>query len=235
VVLRSKLELGLSTRETIARLRDAFAPFTGGADLPAYRLEAIVRTESTSAFNMGRLVEARDADIAEFMTGMQYSAILDSRTSAVCTHLDGKVFKMSDGDLDTLVGIEGIVRQRQEVATFLLEDFCHLTAALLGTAALGGRPRHPFGGLAIELFDGLKLTRCEEVIADVANGALHASLFISQVLAYIIRGLLGSNMTSTAPALSLSNRIFSQFSPPSELRYKPLSSLGFQRFPITAT
>lgn len=101
-VLRSKLELGLTVRETVQRLRDAFEPFVAPGGLPAHRLEAIARTESTSAFNMGRLVEARDADIVEFMTGMQYSAILDSRVTEVCKHLDDKVFRMSDPDLDKL-------------------------------------------------------------------------------------------------------------------------------------
>jgi len=108
-VLQVALEAGLPVREAVARLREVFDPFVGnesvlrgGAPLPDYRLEAIVRTESTAAYNQGRLVGARDPDLEGFMQGMLYSAVLDSRTSPVCAHLDGRVFRMDDTDLDRL-------------------------------------------------------------------------------------------------------------------------------------
>ena len=67
-----------------------------------WRIENIVRTETTKAYNNGRLIEARDPDIADLMTGMEYSAILDSRTTEVCRHLDGRIFKIGDPNLDRL-------------------------------------------------------------------------------------------------------------------------------------
>ena len=40
--------------------------------------------------------------VIDNMRGMEYSAIMDSRTTEVCSGLDGKIFKMSDPQLDNL-------------------------------------------------------------------------------------------------------------------------------------
>ena len=47
--------------------------------------------------NFGRLAAALDPDLARFMDGVLYSAILDTRTSDVCRYLDGKVFLLPAG------------------------------------------------------------------------------------------------------------------------------------------
>ncbi len=103
------LQNGESTRETVQRLNDIYEPYVGdptklknGKPIPPHRLEAIARTESTDAFNRGRLVEARRPELKEFMRGMRYSAIIDTRTTEVCVHLDGKVFAMNDPAMDRL-------------------------------------------------------------------------------------------------------------------------------------
>ncbi|NIP95842.1 MAG: DUF935 family protein [Akkermansiaceae bacterium] len=108
-VLQQKLAQGLSVRETVRRLREVFDPFIGndqvlrgGDPIPDYRLAALARTESTNAFNQGRLVAGRDPDLEPFVQGFLYSAILDSRTTPVCTHLDGKIIRKDDPSLDRL-------------------------------------------------------------------------------------------------------------------------------------
>jgi SPP1 gp7 family putative phage head morphogenesis protein len=65
--------------------------------LMAYRLENIVRTNTTDAYNQGRLSIAEDA--GDYVVGMMYSAILDERTSEICKELDQLMVRKSDARL----------------------------------------------------------------------------------------------------------------------------------------
>lgn len=106
-VLLAGVETGMTVKDMIDALRLIFEPWVGsgrivdGKQLRPYRLEAIARTETTAAYNQGRLVRAR-AELSRLVLGFRYDAILDERTSDVCRHLDGKVFRLNDKDLDTL-------------------------------------------------------------------------------------------------------------------------------------
>ena len=91
------LKNGESTREAMDRVEVVY----DGYVTPAY-LENVVRTNTTEAINQGRLLEMRQPGMALFIQGVQYSAILDSRTTDVCRHLDNKVFKIGDPNLDKL-------------------------------------------------------------------------------------------------------------------------------------
>ena len=109
-ILLNSLKFGESQKETMTKLNDLFEPFVGddtvlrdGEPIPAYRLENIVRTNATEAFNLGRLEMARDPDIAEFIQGMEYSAVIDGRTTPVCILLDGKIIPLEDPELDRLL------------------------------------------------------------------------------------------------------------------------------------
>ncbi len=100
--LLASLKAGIPVGETVDRLRTALAPFAaqpGRADLgrPA-RLDTIVRTITTEAYNHGRLIEARALGSA-LVPGMQYSAVLDDRTTAICRSLHGKRFRTDDPEL----------------------------------------------------------------------------------------------------------------------------------------
>ena len=108
-VLTTSLANGVPLQETMGKLKAVYEPWLGDAtairgdaQVAAHRLEAIVRTESTAAFNQGRLIEARKPALVKFMRGMRYSAILDTRTTEVCQHLDGMIFTMDDPNLDRL-------------------------------------------------------------------------------------------------------------------------------------
>lgn len=101
------IQNGDTTGQVMERIRKVFQPFIEDTNLirddktiEPYRLAAIARTESTAAFNQGRLIQARAA--RQIMRGMQYSAILDGRTSNVCRLLDGKIFRLDDPRLDNL-------------------------------------------------------------------------------------------------------------------------------------
>lgn len=108
-ILLTAVKNGEPMATTIQKLNDLFDPYVGdatvlvdGEAIAAYRLETIVRTNATEAFNQGRLVAARDPEIVRFMTGMEFSAVLDGRTTEVCANLDGKIFRMGDSDLSRL-------------------------------------------------------------------------------------------------------------------------------------
>lgn len=92
--------------DTIQRLRDIFGPYVDqtlddNSDLTdPYRLEAIVRTNLTQVYNMGRMLQAKQA--GDYLEGWQYSAIIDNRTTDVCRLLDGTIFDADDPRIDQL-------------------------------------------------------------------------------------------------------------------------------------
>lgn len=108
-ILLRAIETGEGVRETILAIEALFEPYVGdpmklrdGAPVSPSRTETIVRTNLTDAMNRGRLVEMRDPDIEFFMQSVMYSAIIDSRTTDVCKHLDGLHFRLDDPNLDKL-------------------------------------------------------------------------------------------------------------------------------------
>lgn len=102
------LKGGRTMDETMSNIKDIFEPWTGdtsailpsgvsgtGEDiLQAYRLENIVRTESTWAFNQGRIAIADAA--GDYNLGFQFSAIIDTRTTPQCRAADGLVLQKDD-------------------------------------------------------------------------------------------------------------------------------------------
>lgn len=107
-ILISALETGLSTAQMTEALGVVFEKWIGsdllrdGEAVKPVRLEAIARTESTAAYNHGRVVAARDPELKGLLRGMRFDAILDSRTSEVCQHLNGKIIRMADESLDSM-------------------------------------------------------------------------------------------------------------------------------------
>lgn len=100
----SGLSAGKSNAEIIESLAEIFAPYVGGVVagevVEASRLETIVRTNLTDAYNQGRLVQGKEA--GDLLEGWQYSAIMDDRTTDICQELDGKVFLANDDSVDSL-------------------------------------------------------------------------------------------------------------------------------------
>lgn len=110
VILMAAIKNGEPLGETIIKLGEIWLPYLGDPtvivdeqQLTAPRLETIVRTNTTEAYNMGRLAKLRDPELAPFIKGVKYSAILDTRTTELCEGLHGLIFKLDDPDLDRLV------------------------------------------------------------------------------------------------------------------------------------
>ena len=106
----SGLKTGKATTTIMDDVLAAFLPWLGDSSvikdekqLEPYRLETIVRTNNTTAYNHGRLTEFMAADVLPFLKGVKYSAILDTRTTEVCRFLDGKIFKPGSPDLEALL------------------------------------------------------------------------------------------------------------------------------------
>ncbi len=108
-ILINGIATGSSLGDMIPEIQAAFLPYIGnpnilknGEPLSSHSIENIVRTESTRAFNRGRLVEIRSKEARNFIQGVEYSSVIDSRTTPVCRHLDGKIFAADSDDLTGL-------------------------------------------------------------------------------------------------------------------------------------
>lgn len=115
-IILNGLKTGTAGSVMAEQIFDAFTPWLGDPDvirdeqqLQPWRLETIVRTNTTTAYNHGRLSEIIDPEIARFVKGIRYSATLDERTTEVCRYLgkmnDGKgaLFKSSDPNIEALL------------------------------------------------------------------------------------------------------------------------------------
>jgi len=71
--------------------------------LAPWRLQALVRTTTTEAYNHGRLTEFLDPKMSKIIEGVRYTAILDSRTTPFCRYMHGRVFRLTDPDLASFV------------------------------------------------------------------------------------------------------------------------------------
>ena len=89
-------------KETMSSIGKVFDKYidTGeikdGNLLKPSRIETIVRTNSTEALNEGRAKMFTDPDIDDFIPYIQWSSIMDGRTSSYCSNMDGKIFKKGD-------------------------------------------------------------------------------------------------------------------------------------------
>lgn len=59
-----------------------------GVDDPSHRLRTITRTSTFDAINTARYGYFTDPGLGDFVQAFEYSAILDSRTTEICRHLD---------------------------------------------------------------------------------------------------------------------------------------------------
>ena len=105
-IIYNAIQTGELPAETIQKLHNVFEPYIGNPNiivddeqLAPYRLETILRTNATDAFNQGRLTEARSFSPG-LILAMEFSAILDDRTTEICRELDLRLFRMDDPDLD---------------------------------------------------------------------------------------------------------------------------------------
>lgn len=69
------------------------------ANVPAY-LNTLTRTNTYEALNEARFAEFTDPALEDFVEALEYSAILDDRTTEICRELDGKVFASDSPEWD---------------------------------------------------------------------------------------------------------------------------------------
>lgn len=61
-------------------------------NLAAHRLDTVIRTNMFEAINEARFNTFTDPELDGFVVAMEYSSILDGRTTSICRHLDGRVY-----------------------------------------------------------------------------------------------------------------------------------------------
>jgi len=107
--LLSSLESGEGMKETMLKVEQIYKPYIGTeiiSDLKQvspYRIETMMRTNTTGAFNNGRVAMGYDKDLKDYIVAYQYSAVIDDRTTPVCMELDGKIIRKDDPDFDRFV------------------------------------------------------------------------------------------------------------------------------------
>jgi len=88
-VLAEGIRKGYGTQQTSELLEEALKPWNLG--ISGSRIEMITRTETAKAFNQARTQQFAELREEGEISAFQFSAILDGRTSDICTQLDGKI------------------------------------------------------------------------------------------------------------------------------------------------
>jgi SPP1 gp7 family putative phage head morphogenesis protein len=78
--------------EATARSADDVLEALQEAKLNAHRVRTAVRTNTFEAINEARYAMFTDPELDGFVEALEYSAILDDRTTEICTHLDGRIY-----------------------------------------------------------------------------------------------------------------------------------------------
>lgn len=103
-ILLDGLRTGVTLQTMIDGIAETYKPFIGdptaitakGVPTSPWRLETIVRTNLSEAYNEGRRIMASTSDLQDFVIGWEYSEIIDSRTTPISLFIDGKKIKKDD-------------------------------------------------------------------------------------------------------------------------------------------
>lgn len=101
-ILLTGISKGWSNADMQGSLNDLFDKYlaTGqlmdGELMMPSRIETIVRTNVTEAYNRGRLAMMNDPEISDAVPYIQWSSIIDERTSDYCSNMDEKVFRKGE-------------------------------------------------------------------------------------------------------------------------------------------
>lgn len=94
-IIRDSIESGLHGKDMVKLLKNS-EEFENYSE---YRLQTITRTEGTKAYNKGRLEQFKDT--GDFVRAVQYSAVLDRRTTQICRRLNGKIMDIRNDSINT--------------------------------------------------------------------------------------------------------------------------------------
>lgn len=93
-VVVDAIKAGKGESEIVALIKDAAKKET------ERWLETVIRTKTTETYNQARRSYWENDPIAsQIVESYQFSAIIDSRTSDICSYYDGKIFKADDPDI----------------------------------------------------------------------------------------------------------------------------------------
>jgi SPP1 gp7 family putative phage head morphogenesis protein len=92
--LERGLKEGLSNRDLIANIKE-----TAGTWMSEHHAQTIARTETGKMYNAGRLARWLDPETNGFVEALQYDAIVDSRTTELCEHLDGMIVSIQRSEV----------------------------------------------------------------------------------------------------------------------------------------
>lgn len=93
-ILMDSIRAGNGVRDIVNQISASLSDYD--INLGASRIETIVRTNVSKAFNETRALQYKE--LSEHIKAYQYSAIMDGRTSDICIALDGKIFPASELD-----------------------------------------------------------------------------------------------------------------------------------------
>lgn len=89
-VISDSLHIGSTLQERMRALRESSDELSGMLNK---RIEAIARTEITRADTLGRLTEMKSN---EDVIGVEFSAIMDDRTTEICSSRHGLIMRLDD-------------------------------------------------------------------------------------------------------------------------------------------
>ena len=92
------IKSNLSLDEISSKVEETLA--TSGFTKEASQIDTMVRTNVFEAINEARFDYFRDPALNDFVEALEYSAIMDDRTTQICQHLDGKTYE-KDSDVWT--------------------------------------------------------------------------------------------------------------------------------------
>lgn len=108
-ILLQAIRDGLPLRDVINELQAAYDPYLSdgsvlvdGEQATAYRLETIVRTNMSEAYNYGRRAVGEDSALEGYVVGYQFSEILDDRTTDLSRFVDGLIIEIDSPYLSEL-------------------------------------------------------------------------------------------------------------------------------------
>jgi SPP1 gp7 family putative phage head morphogenesis protein len=93
--IREELEKGLDNGDSPEMMKNRMNDVTD-TWVSEWHAQTIARTETGKFYNAGRLARWTDPETNGFVEALQYDAIVDTRTTDLCEHLDGKIVAITN-------------------------------------------------------------------------------------------------------------------------------------------
>lgn len=107
-IIEKGIRRGASYTQVAGELDNYWQPYLDdpGAIDPgvanAHRIDTMVRTNMSEAYNSGRMNLFRDPAVGDFIVAFEYSSVMDDRTTPFCVDWDGTIMTVNDPRIDTV-------------------------------------------------------------------------------------------------------------------------------------